>query len=140
MDGPNDGQFGVLAMATVAQGPAVPATMPAGVSIASTTSKGLATPVGPAGALASAVRKGGLTEWWPTTVPAAMLAGAPTAAAAAKEPAAAAVLVAGLLLSLRERMTLGVGAIFWFISHTMSCQPEGLGLHIYIWPRQPSIC
>jgi hypothetical protein len=29
------------------------------------------------------------------------------------------VLVAGLLLSLRERMTPGVGAIFWFISHTM---------------------
>jgi hypothetical protein len=49
-------------------------------------------------------------------------------------------LVAGLLLSLRKRMTLGIGVIFWFISHTMPCQPEGLGLHIYSWPRQPSIC
>jgi hypothetical protein len=29
------------------------------------------------------------------------------------------------------RMALGVGAIFWFISHAMSCQPKGLGLHIY---------
>jgi hypothetical protein len=29
------------------------------------------------------------------------------------------VLVAGLLLSSRERMTPGAGAIFWFISHTM---------------------
>jgi hypothetical protein len=37
-------------------------------------------------------------------------------------------------------MTLRVGAIFWFISHTMSCQPKGLGLHIYSWTRQPSIC
>jgi hypothetical protein len=45
------------------------------------------------------------------------------------------VLVAGLLLSSRERMTLRVEAIFCFISHTMSCQPEGLGLHIYSWPR-----
>jgi hypothetical protein len=45
-----------------------------------------------------------------------------------------------LLLSSRERMTLVVGAIFWFISHTMPCQPKGLGLHIYSWPRQPSIC
>jgi hypothetical protein len=44
------------------------------------------------------------------------------------------------LLSSRGRMTLGVGAIFWFISHTMPCQPKGLGLHIYSWPRQPSIC
>jgi hypothetical protein len=48
------------------------------------------------------------------------------------------VLVVGLLLSLRERMTLGVGAIFWFISHIMSCQPERLGLHIYSWSRQPA--
>jgi hypothetical protein len=45
-----------------------------------------------------------------------------------------------LLLSSRERMTLGVRVIFWFISHTMSCQPKGLGLHIYSWPMQPSIC
>jgi hypothetical protein len=37
-------------------------------------------------------------------------------------------------------MTLGVGGIFWFISHTMSCQPKGLGLHIYSWLRQRSIC
>jgi hypothetical protein len=37
-------------------------------------------------------------------------------------------------------MTLGVGAIFWFISHTMPCQPKRLGLHIYSWPRQPGIC
>jgi hypothetical protein len=37
-------------------------------------------------------------------------------------------------------MTLGVGVIFWFISHTMPCQPKGLGLHIYSWPRQPNIC
>jgi hypothetical protein len=37
-------------------------------------------------------------------------------------------------------MTLRVGAIFWFISHTVSCQPKGLGLHIYSWPRQRSIC
>jgi hypothetical protein len=44
------------------------------------------------------------------------------------------------LLSSRGRMTLGVGAIFWFISHTMPCQPKGLRLHIYSWPRQPSIC
>jgi hypothetical protein len=43
-------------------------------------------------------------------------------------------------LTLIERgMTQGVGAIFWFISHTMSCQPKGLGLHIYNWPRQPNI-
>jgi hypothetical protein len=48
------------------------------------------------------------------------------------------VLVAGLLLSSRKRMTLEVETIFWFISHTMSCQPEGLGLHIYSWPRQPA--
>jgi hypothetical protein len=28
-------------------------------------------------------------------------------------------------LTLIERgMTLGLGAIFWFISHTMSCQPK----------------
>jgi hypothetical protein len=45
-----------------------------------------------------------------------------------------------LSLSSRGRMTLGVGTIFWFISHTMSCQPKELGLHIYSWPRQPSIC
>jgi hypothetical protein len=44
------------------------------------------------------------------------------------------------ILTLVERMTLGVGAIFWFFSHTMQCQPEGLGIHIYSWPRQPSIC
>jgi hypothetical protein len=37
-------------------------------------------------------------------------------------------------------MTLGVGVIFLFISHTMPYQPEGLELHIYSWPRQPSIC
>jgi hypothetical protein len=37
-------------------------------------------------------------------------------------------------------MTLGVGAIFWFISHTMPCQPKEMGLHIYSWSRQPSIC
>jgi hypothetical protein len=37
-------------------------------------------------------------------------------------------------------MTLGVETIFWFISHTMSCQPKGLRLHIYSWPRQPNIC
>jgi hypothetical protein len=43
-----------------------------------------------------------------------------------------------LSLSLRGRMTLGVGAIFWFISHTMPYQPEGLVLHIYSWPRQPA--
>jgi hypothetical protein len=36
-----------------------------------------------------------------------------------------------LSLSSRGTMTLGVGAIFWFISHTVSCQPKGLGLHIY---------
>jgi hypothetical protein len=40
-------------------------------------------------------------------------------------------LVAEFLLSSKERMTLGVGAIFWFISHKMPCQPEGLGIHIY---------
>jgi hypothetical protein len=45
-----------------------------------------------------------------------------------------------LLLSSRGGMTLGVGTIFWFISHTIPCQPKGLGLHIYSWPRQPSIC
>jgi hypothetical protein len=28
--------------------------------------------------------------------------------------------VAEFLLSSRERMTLGVGAIFWFISHTIT--------------------
>ena len=28
-------------------------------------------------------------------------------------------------------MTLGVGTIFWFISHIMPYQPEGLGIHIY---------
>jgi hypothetical protein len=49
-------------------------------------------------------------------------------------------LVARLLLSSREMMTPGVEAIFWFISHTMTHQPEGLGLHIYSWARQPSIC
>jgi hypothetical protein len=43
-------------------------------------------------------------------------------------------------LTLIERMTLRVGAIFWFISHTMPYQPEGLGIHIYNWPRQRSIC
>jgi hypothetical protein len=47
-------------------------------------------------------------------------------------------LLAGLLLSLRKRMTLGVETIFWFISHTMSYQTEGLELHIYSWPRQPA--
>jgi hypothetical protein len=47
-------------------------------------------------------------------------------------------LVAELLLSSRERMTLEVEVIFWFISHTMSCQPKGLGLHIYSWPGQPA--
>jgi hypothetical protein len=36
-----------------------------------------------------------------------------------------------LSLSLRGRMTLGVWTIVWFISHTMTCQPKGLGLHIY---------
>ncbi len=45
-----------------------------------------------------------------------------------------------LSLSSRGRMTLGVGEIFWFISHTMPCQPKRLGLHIYSWPRQPGIC
>jgi hypothetical protein len=45
-------------------------------------------------------------------------------------------LIVGLLLSSRERMTLGVGVIFWFISYTMSYQPEGLELHIYSWLRQ----
>jgi hypothetical protein len=39
-------------------------------------------------------------------------------------------------LTLIERMTLGVGAIFWFTSHTMPHQSEGLGIHIYSWPRQ----
>jgi hypothetical protein len=34
-------------------------------------------------------------------------------------------------LILIERMALGVGAIFWFTSHTMLCQPERLGIHIY---------
>jgi hypothetical protein len=34
-------------------------------------------------------------------------------------------------LTLIERMTLGVGVIFWFTSHTMPCQLEGLGIHIY---------
>jgi hypothetical protein len=29
-------------------------------------------------------------------------------------------------LTLIEMMTLGVGAIFWFCSHTMQCQPESL--------------
>jgi hypothetical protein len=43
-------------------------------------------------------------------------------------------------LTLIERMTLGVGAIFWFTSHTMQCQLEGLGIHIYSWLKQPSIC
>jgi hypothetical protein len=43
-------------------------------------------------------------------------------------------------LTLIERMASGVGAIFWFTSHTMQCQPKGLGLHIYSWPRQLSIC
>jgi DMSO/TMAO reductase YedYZ heme-binding membrane subunit len=33
--------------------------------------------------------------------------------------------------SHRERMTLGVEAIFWFISHTMSYQTKRLELHIY---------
>jgi hypothetical protein len=28
---------------------------------------------------------------------------------------------------------------FWFISHTMPCQPKMLGLYIYSWPRQPII-
>jgi hypothetical protein len=32
---------------------------------------------------------------------------------------------------LRKRMALGVGVIFWFISHTMPYQLEGLVLHIY---------
>jgi hypothetical protein len=45
-------------------------------------------------------------------------------------------LVGGLLLLLREMMTIGVGAIFLFISHTMSYQHEGLELHIYSWSRQ----
>jgi hypothetical protein len=44
-----------------------------------------------------------------------------------------------LSLSSRGRMTLGVGTIFWFISHTMPYQSKGLGLHIYSWPRQASI-
>jgi hypothetical protein len=48
--------------------------------------------------------------------------------------------VLGTELSSRGRMTLGVGVIFWFISHTIPCQHKGLGLHIYSWPRQPSIC
>jgi hypothetical protein len=48
--------------------------------------------------------------------------------------------VLGTELSSRGRMTLGVGAIFWFISHTIPCQPKRLGLHIYSWPRQSSIC
>jgi hypothetical protein len=30
-----------------------------------------------------------------------------------------------------------LGQFFWFISHTMPCQPERLGLHIYSWPKQP---
>jgi hypothetical protein len=30
-----------------------------------------------------------------------------------------------LLLSSRERMTLGVGAIFWFLSHTITRPPRG---------------
>jgi hypothetical protein len=42
-------------------------------------------------------------------------------------------------LTLIERMALGVGAIFWFTSHTMQCQPKKLGIHIYSWPRQPNI-
>jgi hypothetical protein len=33
-----------------------------------------------------------------------------------------------LLLSSRERMTLEVRAIFWFISHSMPYQPKGLEL------------
>jgi hypothetical protein len=37
-----------------------------------------------------------------------------------------------LLLSSRRMMTLGVEIIFWFISHTMSYQPKGLELHIFI--------
>jgi hypothetical protein len=48
------------------------------------------------------------------------------------------VLVAGLLLSSREMMRLVVVVIFYFISHTMACQPEGLRLHIYSWSRQPA--
>jgi hypothetical protein len=48
------------------------------------------------------------------------------------------VLGTDLSLSSRGRMTLGVGVIFCFISHTMTYQPEGLGLHIYSWPRQPA--
>jgi hypothetical protein len=47
-------------------------------------------------------------------------------------------LVVGLLLSSRERMTVGVRLIFWFISYTMPYQPEGLELHIYSWLRQPA--
>jgi hypothetical protein len=44
--------------------------------------------------------------------------------------------VIGLLFSLRKNMTLRVRVIFWFISHTIQCQFEGLRLHIYNWPRQ----
>jgi hypothetical protein len=43
-------------------------------------------------------------------------------------------------LTIIERMVLGVGTIFWFTSHTMLCQPEGLEIHIYSWLRQQSIC
>jgi hypothetical protein len=56
------------------------------------------------------------------------------------EPLVGSLLGTELSLSSRGRMTLEVGAIFRFISHTMSCQPKGLGLHIYSWPRQPNIC
>jgi hypothetical protein len=45
-------------------------------------------------------------------------------------------LVTRLLLSSRQRMTIEVETIFWFISHTMSYQPKGLGLHIYSWSIQ----
>jgi hypothetical protein len=37
-------------------------------------------------------------------------------------------LVVEFLLSSREKMTLGVGAIFWL---SMPYQPEGLGIQIY---------
>jgi hypothetical protein len=43
-------------------------------------------------------------------------------------------------LTLIERIILGVGAIFWFISHTRPYQPRGSGIHIYSWLKQPSIC
>jgi hypothetical protein len=47
------------------------------------------------------------------------------------EPTFPAEFVSTETLALVERLAPRVGVIFWFSSHTMQCQPEGLG-YIFI--------